>query len=376
MSADLEADGAPDAVRRRTAVMAPRPGGSPLSRRHVGLTAIGVVVSAVAIWLSVRSVNLGEVGRLLVDASRGPVLAFLLVLATQTIIRAARWSILLPRRHGRRIPILRTLPPLLVGYLANSVLPARLGEPVRAVLVARREDLPVASAFGVVVLERLIDSAAVALLVLPAAWAVGAPSWIVQIAAVCAAAASAFLLVLSFAGLAGPVRLVDCLANAVSRAGVRPAMVRLVGHLREFASGAGTADRRPLVLVAACLSLVAWTMDATLVWLAALSIGVMLDPAQAILIAGVGVFATMIPAAPGYVGTYELAASATAVALGIEREWALAIAVLVHALALLPMAAAGAISVLVLQRAGSRGSNIAGAARAGGERSASAGMRG
>ncbi len=75
-----------------------------------------------------------------------------------------------------------------------------------------------------------------------------------------------------------------------------------------------------MILVAASLSLLVWAMDATLVWLAAQSIGVTLEPAQAILVAGVGVFATMIPAAPGYIGTYELAATATAVALGVDPE--------------------------------------------------------
>ena len=108
----------------------------------------------------------------------------------------------------------------------------------------------------------------------------------------------------------------------------------------------------PVVLLAVLLSLVAWSLDATLVWLAALSIGVKLDPAQAILIAGVGVFATMIPAAPGYIGTYELAATATAVALGIDPESALAIAVLTHALVLLPMAGAGAVALIAIQREG------------------------
>ena len=320
--------------------------------RRVGLSIIGLGVSAIAVWLCVRSVDVSEVARLLSQANRGPILVFLLVLAMQTLVRAARWSFLLPRVESRRIPVRRTLPPLLVGYLGNAVLPARLGEPLRAVLVARRESLPAAATFGSVVLERIIDTATLPLLVLPAAWMAGAPNWIVQVAAIGALAAGSILAVLAFVGLAGSVRVVDRLASRVRVGAARSFVAGGAGHFREFANGAGASNRRPVILLAAFLSLVAWGLDATLVWLAALSIGVTLDPAQAILIAGVGVFATMIPAAPGYIGTYELAATATAVALGIDPESALAIAVLTHALVLLPMAGAGAVALIAIQRQG------------------------
>jgi uncharacterized protein (TIRG00374 family) len=335
--------------------------------RRIGLSIIGLGVSVIAVWLCVRSVDVSEVARLLSQANRGLILVFLLVLALQTLVRAARWSFLLPRVESRRIPVRRTLAPLLVGYLGNAVHPARLGEPLRAVLVARRESLPAAATFGSVVLERVIDTATVALLVLPAAWVVGAPSWIVQVAAIGALVALALLAVLSFVGLGGVVRTVDRVVGRVGPSAARSRMAGLAGHFREFANGLGTSDRRPVILLAACLSLLAWGLDASLVWLAAFSIGVSLDPAQAILIAGVGVFATMIPAAPGYIGTYELAATVTAVALGVDPESALAIAVLTHALVLLPMAGAGALALLAIQREGLRDPAAVSAAAVNGE---------
>jgi len=66
--------------------------------------------------------------------------------------------------------------------------------------------------------------------------------------------------------------------------------------------------------------------------------------------------ATAVPAAPGYVGTFELAATATAVALGVPRAEALAMAILVHVITLIPIAVAGAV---VLIASGSRLGSLA-----------------
>jgi uncharacterized protein (TIRG00374 family) len=345
----------------------PRGSGRTLDRRGLGLSILGLSVSAIAVWLCVRSIDVSEVAHQLGHADAGPLAVFLMVLAFQTVVRATRWSLLLPLCGSRRITTRRTLPPLLVGYLGNATLPARLGEPARAVLLARREGLPAAAAFGSVVLERAIDTATLALVVLPAAWMAGAPRWIIDLAAVAAIAGGILLSVLSLVGLAGPSRAVDRLSGRFGSGAAASIATRLAGPFREFATGIGASNRRPVVLLAALLSLLAWGMDATLIWLAATSIGVTLGPAQAVMIAGVAVFATVIPAAPGYVGTYELAATATAVALGVNAESALAVAVLAHAMTLLPLAGGGTVALLTIQRAGPGGAEVAPAATADGD---------
>jgi len=323
--------------------------GAPPARR-LGATLLGLGVSAAALAVCLQAVDVPEVLRRLGSAQAGPLIALLVVLAVQTVVRAIRWSFLLPRRDGARIPARRTLPPLLVGYLGNAVLPARMGEPARALLVARREELPGALAFGSVVLERIIDMAVLALIMLPAAWLAGAPRWIVEIGIVAAILAGAVLIVLAFVGLVAPAR---WLAGAAARLGGERAdslAGLLAARLGEFASGVGGAERRPDVGIAAILTALAWLLDASLVWLAATSLGVPLGLGDAIVISGVAVLGTAIPSAPGYIGTYELAASAAAVALGVPPESALAVAIVVHAMTLLPMALAGAAALLVIQR--------------------------
>jgi len=321
-----------------------------LPSRRLGASLIGLAVSAAALAACLQAVNTSAVLRQLGSAQVGPLIALLALLAVQTGVRAVRWGFLLPLKDGARIPARRTLPPLLVGYLGNAVLPARLGEPTRALLVARRENVPGALVFGSVVFERIIDMAVLALVMLPAAWMADAPRWIVEIAVVAAIVAGAVLVVLVFVGISAPER---WLARAATRLGHGRAasMASLAAsRLAEFASGAGAAERRPVLAIASILTAFAWLIDASLVWLAAISLGIPLGLADALVICGVAVLGTAIPSAPGYIGTYELAASAAAVALGIAPESALAVAIVVHAMTLLPIALAGVAALLLIQR--------------------------
>ncbi len=84
---------------------------------------------------------------------------------------------------------------MLIGYLGNAVLPARLGDPIRAVLVGRRETIPASSAFGSVVLERAIDTLTLALIAAPAAALAGAPDWAVRTAVLAAVLAGAVIVI-------------------------------------------------------------------------------------------------------------------------------------------------------------------------------------
>jgi uncharacterized membrane protein YbhN (UPF0104 family) len=73
-------------------------------------------------------------------------------------------------------------------------------------------------------------------------------------------------------------------------------------------------------------------------------VGVQPTIGQAALLAAGTNLATAIPAAPGYVGTFELAAVTIGASIGIGRSDALAIAVLIHGFSLLITSIAGAIA--------------------------------
>jgi uncharacterized protein (TIRG00374 family) len=332
-------------------------------RGSLAIRLVGLLVSVAAVWLVAHSVDLGACATVLSHANPIPLAACLVVIATQVVLRSVRWRLLLPSPPGGgRIGVSRIVPVLLVGYLGNAVLPARLGEPVRAYLVARREKLDAVEAFGSVVLERVVDTATLAIVAFVAAVAVNAPSWIVQATGIAALIGSAFTGALV---VVGPGRLVRLTRRVVAHLPLAARAETILQRLDDFARGIDRPSRSGAVVVAAAVSAACWMLDATTFWLVGQSIGAPVSPAAALLIGAVTVLGTALPSAPGYVGTFELAAATTAQALGVAAAPALALAVLAHAVTVLPTAIGGAVSLIAMDaRLGRLATDAAGAERA------------
>jgi hypothetical protein len=298
----------------------------------------GGLISLAAVVVAVNGIDLTRTIDLLGQVRPGPLVVAAAALVVQLLVRAQRWSLLLPSGPEGRVAARRLVPVVLVGYLGNAVLPARLGDPIRAILVGRREAIPTSAAFGSVVLERAIDTLSLALIALPAAVVAGAPIWAVQTALVVAVLAMA---VVAGAQTPIPAAVVEWLGRRVG-----PALRSWVASAGRFAA-AMDGHRRPGALAGAGgLSIVAWLLDGVTYWSVAQSLGIDLTPAGAMFVAAITVLGTAIPSAPGYIGTFELAASAAARSLGVPPEQALAFALLVHVLTVLPLAIGGAVSLV------------------------------
>ena len=291
--------------------------------------AIGAVASVAACIVLLQVVDMpATLGRL---GSLEPawLIVPLIALAVQFGLRTWRWRLLLSAAAATRVGLGRVAGPLAVGYLANVVLPARLGEMVRAVIVARRERLAIGSVAASVVVERAFDI--VALLVLGIlTTGIGSVGWL-------SGAAVTGLL----AGLWALARF----APAINRNVPRHLPRRLRGATAHFLSGVGGIGLRTATAGLAASAL-AWTGDIAVVWSCARAIGVDLSLAAATAIAVGAVLGTAVPAAGGYVGTYELGAVAFGSLAGTSSDTILAVALLSHVFAVIPMGLVGIAAML------------------------------
>src|SRR5262249_14918137 len=116
---------------------------------------IGVAISAVLLWVAVRGVNFDEA----LQQLRQVRLAWLIPLLVSIVLRfwltALRWQLLL--KPVKRVGVHRLFAITMIGFMANNVLPARLGEFVRAYALGRSEALSPSVPFATIVIERVFD---------------------------------------------------------------------------------------------------------------------------------------------------------------------------------------------------------------------------
>lgn len=312
------------------------------NRSFVGVArvAVGAAISLAAVVVVIHGVDLGRTASILGHASLGWLALVIVLQSIDVTLRAVRWQRLVA--PIRAVSLLSMLGYLLVGYLANNLLPARLGELVRSHYIGDREGISRASALGTVVVERVVDTAvvviigAVAILVLHVRGVVA--SAVLVGLAVTALLVLALLLAVAAHRLPGAARF----AVAIER---WPKVASLGRRLR---AGLAVARRPRTLAEAVGLSFGAWGASILAFAAAGQAIGLHLTMGEAaLLVAGVAL-ATAIPSGPGYLGTFELAAVTIGTTLGLPAEQAFALALLSHASVIILTSAGGAVAFIRL----------------------------
>jgi uncharacterized membrane protein YbhN (UPF0104 family) len=116
---------------------------------------VSLVLMIVLLALFLKGVDFAKVGQVLATAD-GPLLAAAVLVALFSyVLRALRWKfILLPVGRVRFSSVLITTA---VGYAALSLLPARMGDLIRPILLARREKIPASASLASILTERVFD---------------------------------------------------------------------------------------------------------------------------------------------------------------------------------------------------------------------------
>lgn len=208
----------------------------------------------------------------------GPLAAALGLYALATLLRGERWHRLLPAGTRADAYALTT-----VGYMGNNALPARAGDVLKAMLTANRASLARRDAFGTLVAERLLDALALAAIFAVVVLAGGLPLG---------------LSTPTLLAVAGGLALVVAVALLLAPR-LRGILGALLAPTRELlhARGAGLL----------ALSVGLWLIEGGVYAVLGDVAGVHLGLIDGLYVMALANIAAMIPAAPGYVGTYDAA---------------------------------------------------------------------
>jgi glycosyltransferase 2 family protein len=211
--------------------------------------------------------------------------------ALATLLRSERWARILRRagvQEASRGDAYALVP---VGYMGNNVLPARGGELLRTFLLGTRAQASKRAILGTILAERVLDALAlgVILVVLAAGLLHRLPQPNKTLLLLGVAVALAALLAAAAAFARYRERLVFVLR----------ALAPLAAPSRQLLSGLGLA-----LLLA---SLLIWGVEASVYIAVGHAVGIALGLRDALAVVAFTNAAALIPAAPGYIGTYDAA---------------------------------------------------------------------
>lgn len=284
---------------------------------------VGVIISIAFFAATLRQVDLGAALRILVEVQPAWIVVALGLVALEVALRAARWQLLL--RPFRTVPYRYAAGYLCVGYFANTLLPARLGDLARAMLAGRTFRIPRLATLGTIVVERLADGLTILALVVVFGLAVAGASTSVASALLLAAVGAAGL-----ATFVGAALVARRLRIHETRRGSA-----FLGFVRRIAVGATALRSTTTAVLVVALTLAAFGVAVGAFLATSVAVGVSVSPLQAVVVMGSLALSTALPTAPGSLGTYEFVGVAILTSFGVTPEVALATVLLVHAMALL-----------------------------------------
>ena len=318
------------------------------------LLALGV--SLALLLLLLYRVNIGDLADALTKANYLYVIPAIPIYFLAVYFRAVRWRFLLTPLSV--FPASRLYPVVIIGYMANNVLPARLGELVRSYYLARRErGVNASSALATIAVERVYDGltllswaavAAPVLLLLGEFEGTGSASratWVILAALTASLFVGALAFLTCLAVFPRTMEIFDRLLLVVPER-IRPKISQLI---HTFVEGLLilSSPRKHLTLF--LLSMPVWALEASMYLLISYSfgidshfgsIGVLL--LVVLLLTATSNLATSLPISIGGIGTFEVVAQQTLIALGIDETPAGAYAIFLHVIALwLPVNLAG-----------------------------------
>src|SRR5688572_3307821 len=116
---------------------------------------LGVLISVFFVWISLNGLKLGEFWDAVTHANYWWILPGIAVYFVAVWVRAWRWHYLL--KPIKEISTSTMFPVVAIGYMGNNIYPARAGEVLRAVVLKRREGVPVSASLATIVVERIFD---------------------------------------------------------------------------------------------------------------------------------------------------------------------------------------------------------------------------
>lgn len=298
---------------------------------------IGLVISALFVYLAVRGISFSDLEKSFRSANYLYIIPVILVVLLALYLRSYRWGIImesLVKYDQKTLFIISS-----IGFMALGILPARLGEFARPYLVKQKSGIRMSSTMATIIVERVFDVLALMVVMFAVVLKISLPPIIFKTGITTLSIAFSIFLILIFLAVKKEFSLnkIDTILSKLPDRLEKP--LKHLAH--SFMEGLQILPDVKKTLFVSILSIVIWSVICMSAYLLFFSFGFNLPIINAFAISVIIAFGVMLPAAPGFVGTYHFACVLGLTSFGISKPEALSYAIVLHFLQLIPVVALG-----------------------------------
>jgi len=306
---------------------------------------LGLCLSVLLLYLAVRKVNVSMIGQALKQVQYSFLIPVIVLVVFSFWLRAYRWRFLLEPIQS--IPMASMFSATMIGFMANNIFPARLGEFLKAYAIHRKSGVGKSASFATIVVERVFDGITLLFMLslVFLMWRYSFPAWVKKVSLFAMAVYIVALIVLIV------LKLQTRRTMRIIQFALKPFPDRIsegvVRISHSFIRGLDILHTPKNIGIAAILSLAIWMLNALVVHLQLIAFRISLPFHASVLLIILIAFGVMIPSAPGYVGTIQFLCVAGLAIFGIAKPEALSFSLVFHATQYIPVTAIGAVYFLI-----------------------------
>lgn len=268
----------------------------------------------------------------------------ILITLFQFYLRSVRWKYLVDPL--KKVSVMSLLSAVSIGYMANNILPARIGEFVRAYALGNKEGVSISASFATVVVERILDMLTVFILMLAVLYLIQLPpekaatEQMLKQGGGAAALIFFLFLIILFYFKKHRLFFMEFISKIIRPVSDRTAE-KLCSFFDSFVGGLSILQNGKHLFPIVIYSFAVWLISSLPIYLILTSFGYQMPYSISIFILVLLAFAVAIPSAPGFIGTFHYACATGLEIFGATKEEALSVAIILHAINFLPITLVG-----------------------------------
>jgi len=299
-------------------------------RKNYLVSLVGILISALLIVFAIKKVDLSITWIYIKKADYYYFLLAVVVYVIGFIPRGLRWKLML--KPIKIIPMSVITSSILIGYMANNILPARLGELIRAYTLGKYENISKTMAIASIGIERIFDGLViVGILIVTILYHPfdGEQSLIINkvryLSLIIFLSALIFILIgrLFYNYLKRGFQKNNLLTSSNLKRCLMNNIINIIESLKFI-----RFDTYLLIII--LLSVIVWIFDGLTFYIMLKAMGLYWDPVMAFFCMAFVNLGLIVPSAPGYFGVYHGLVIISLSFFGITTEQALAYGSIVH----------------------------------------------